>query len=248
MQAELALRRETVSAGGRVGVGTRAGRVGNGRTTLHYPTHHIKREPAPCQKAHLAHAACGVGGRRTVLAAPQLGGARQFGLLQGLSSLGTQADTVLLQFLLDAPVAETRLARVHAALGETGVRQVAVLLQPLQQRVDLGGRVGTQGVAIVVGQMRGGRCAGIRTHIRPHIRIHIRPQISTHTDTYACTRISTRISPRISKRTRRPRTAPQQIQQLVAQLLAAVLTLGQPLQRAHLQRGGPGGGHWQLPR
>ena len=108
-----------------------------GRYALHDAADHVGREPAANQEPHLPHAAGGIGSRCAVLAAPHRHGAAQFCLLQGLAGVGVEADAMLLQLLLDAPVAVARLPRMHAALGKTGIRQMAVLLQPLQHRVDL---------------------------------------------------------------------------------------------------------------
>ena len=120
-----------------------------------HSAHDLRREPASAQKSHLTGAsrriqrrACAV----PVFFTPDLTRTTFFGGLQCVHRVSIQSNAMLLQLLPDSQVAKPPLARCDARLGKALLRQVAVGLEPDQDRFDfnLGIRGWRFGAAVLV--------------------------------------------------------------------------------------------------
>ena len=97
----------------------------------------LRREPAREQEAGLRGALGRVSRQRGEAPAADREGALELRLGERPRELDRQLQRVLGQLVLDAQVAEAGLACMDARLDEAFVRQEAIRLEPVEQRVDL---------------------------------------------------------------------------------------------------------------
>ena len=107
--------------------------------------HHVGRKATAGQKPHLPRAAGGVGRHAAEFAGPDGAGALQLGLAQLACGVGVQRHAVLGEFLAHPGGTVAGGAQVHARGGKARVAEVALVLQPRQQRFHVVAFVGAGG-------------------------------------------------------------------------------------------------------
>jgi hypothetical protein len=104
---------------------------------LQYTADHFVVKTTPRQKTHLPGALLGAAGDHTKFFLPHGMGSVVFGVMELLSSLAGQAQAMLSQLLLDTQAAKFGGTNVHTAFHKTRIAQVAALLKPGQDGLDL---------------------------------------------------------------------------------------------------------------